>query len=375
MSFIALLEAVSEKEERRLQEGRPAGSLQHSPLPDNSANCPSISSFSEPFFEHPRASVFQQRLKDAQACHVQRGFTKQHISEPESHAVCQAQPIEHYVNESRPTHLQHDPPHKENSRTCTNTGVTDQGLKEQKSVPNIHQECPIELTSLEEREDHDANPHSPVKYSLSLTENLPDSLEMLAEEERMRRIQAEKARAQADKSMAIEAKAQKAKERARDLQERQRAESEQQRRELELRMEVAAGRREEDLKLRRIRGEERRLRLADAQAEKDRIARLHGYRRERLQAQLDAKQERLDLFLALNDQFRDQRRQSALKGCMAPRLKSFVDLLPGPGHYDANPSTIATAPAPKIGGSRSTSAFEKLAIVAHANPPPGAYFT
>lgn len=240
-------------------------------------------------------------------------------------------------------------------------------------MPNIHQESTFQLTSPEVGGNHDTNPHSPVKYSLSDTH--PDSLEILAEEERMRRIQAEKLRAQADKSMALEAKVQKTKERARELQERKRVESEQKLLELELRMEVATGRREEDLKLRRIRGEERRLRLADAQAEKDRIARLDGYRRERLQAQLHAKQERLDLFLALNDQFRDQRKQSAGKGCMAHRLKSVMDLLPGPGHYDAHPNAIAAVAAPKISGSRSTSVFEKLARITHANPPPGAYFT
>lgn len=355
MSFIALLDSVSEKEVRRLQGG-PAVSLQCI-----TQSRPSISEPSLP--QVSNVSVFQQRFKDAQACHVQISFTGKHTSEPDSQAACQAQPLERPVNENGPTPSQCDLSHGENSQTCRNTP----GIAEQ--VPNEPQ--PRSITQ-QDGTVQDTDPHSPVKYASSHAEELPDSLEILAEEERMRRIHADKARAQAEKSMVLQAKAQKAKERAQDLHERKRAENEQRLSELDLRMEVATGRREEDLKLRRIRGEERQLRLADARAEKDRIARLDGYRRERLQTQIDAKQERLELFLAVTDEFRDQRKRN--RGT-APRLKSFVDALPGPGQYDARASTIATAAAPKISASRSASVLEKLAGVIYGSPPPSSYFS
>eukprot|EP00930_Biecheleria_cincta_P080253 TRINITY_DN6840_c0_g1_i1.p1 TRINITY_DN6840_c0_g1~~TRINITY_DN6840_c0_g1_i1.p1 ORF type:complete len:399 (+),score=89.14 TRINITY_DN6840_c0_g1_i1:100-1296(+) len=397
MSFIALLESVSEREVRRLEGGTAAVSLQQHTESRPSISEPCLWQQQQQQQQQP-ASVIQQRFEDARACHVQSSFTGKHASEPESQASCQAQPLEHSVNENRPTHSQCASSHEENSRTCTNTGIIEPRIKEPGEAhapvgaartqpqtpvcsdgdchgPHGSNKTPPQPKNQQDSTDRSTTLalHGDQEYSASHTENHPDSLEILAEEERMRRIHAEKARAQAERSMALQAKAQKTKERAQDLQERKRAENEQKLLELELRMEVATGRREEDLKLRRIRAEERRLRLADAQAEKNRIARLDGYRRERLQAQIDAKQERLELFLALTDEFRDQRKQKTCMGT-APRLNFIVDALPGPGQYDAPPSTIATARAPKISTSRSTSVFEKFAGVTHANPPPGACF-
>merc|ERR1719401_3338888 len=140
-------------------------------------------------------------------------------------------------------------------------------------------------------------------------------------------------------------------------------------------LEVQA-RREEDAKLRQVRSEEQHLHLMDVRESKNRIDRVEGYRRDELRGQVEGNIERIETLLALKDQLLDQRKarntkQAATKGSRGLNLRK--DCLPGPGQYEAPPSSLQEMPVMKIGTAKVPGMVDDAIKGTAANPAPGTY--
>mmetsp|Transcript_76384 Transcript_76384/g.151082 ORF Transcript_76384/g.151082 Transcript_76384/m.151082 type:complete len:540 (-) Transcript_76384:89-1708(-) len=207
-------------------------------------------------------------------------------------------------------------------------------------------------------------------------QQLAHARQMLAEEERMERFQLEKAQLSSDKSAIFRAKVETIKVQNQQRAFEARIEGEAKLQEIEARIDQVQARRNEDLKKRQMQSEEQHLHIMDVREEKDRRDRLDGYRRGELKEQVDANVERIETLLALKEQLLDQRRgrntrAAASKNARGTNLKR--DALPGPGQYEAPPSTLQDLPGGKIGKAVVPGMVDDAIKGTAKNPAPGSY--
>jgi len=209
-------------------------------------------------------------------------------------------------------------------------------------------------------------------------QQLAHARQMVAEEERMERFQLERAQLSNDKSSIFRAKVETIKEQNRQRAIEARVEGESKLEEIQMRIDQVQARRDEDLKKRQMQSEEQHLHIMDVREEKSRRDRLDGYRRGELKEQVDANVERIETLLALKEQLLDQRRDrntraAASKNARGVNLKR--DALPGPGQYEAPPSTLQDLPGGKIGKAVVPGMVDEAIKGTAKNPAPGSYDT
>jgi len=209
-------------------------------------------------------------------------------------------------------------------------------------------------------------------------QQLAHARQMLAEEERMERFQLERAQLSSDKSALFRAKVETIKEQNQQRAVETRMEGEAKLQEIEMRINQVQARRDDDLKKRQMQSEEQHLHIMDVREEKSRRDRLDGYRRGELKDQVEANVERIETLLALKEQLLDQRRDrntraAASKNARGVNLKR--DALPGPGQYEAPPSTLQDLPGGKIGKAVVPGMVDDAIKGTAKNPAPGSYDT
>jgi hypothetical protein len=110
-------------------------------------------------------------------------------------------------------------------------------------------------------------------------------------------------------------------------------------------------RRDQEQNSRQIRSEEQHLHILDVRSQKDRIDRCDTYKRDKLKDEIDGNVERIETLLALKDQLLEQRKArtskaEATRGSRGLNLRR--DCLPGPGQYEAPPTTMGENPTMKM---------------------------
>mmetsp|Transcript_57764 Transcript_57764/g.162942 ORF Transcript_57764/g.162942 Transcript_57764/m.162942 type:complete len:546 (+) Transcript_57764:75-1712(+) len=205
---------------------------------------------------------------------------------------------------------------------------------------------------------------------------LAHARQLLAEEERMERFSDEKRQLSNEKSMAFQEKVDRMRDMNAQLQLERRLEGETRMAEMEARMAQVQASRDEENRLRQVRGEEQHLKIMDVRDTKNRIDRVDGYRREELREQIDGNVERITTLLAMKDSLLDQRKArnmkaEATRGSRGLNLRR--DCLPGPGQYEAPPSSVTENPCGKIGKSHIPGMVEDAVKGTRANPAPGQY--
>eukprot|EP00928_Gymnodinium_smaydae_P048691 TRINITY_DN3258_c0_g1_i1.p1 TRINITY_DN3258_c0_g1~~TRINITY_DN3258_c0_g1_i1.p1 ORF type:complete len:536 (-),score=123.82 TRINITY_DN3258_c0_g1_i1:55-1662(-) len=201
---------------------------------------------------------------------------------------------------------------------------------------------------------------------------------LLAEEERMERFRAEQAMLSSEKSAIWKSKVQRIQDNAQRLQDEKRAIGEQKLEELETKIAAVTERREAEQHNRIVRSEEQHLHLMDVRAQKDRIDRVEGYRKNELREQIDTNVERIETLLALKDQLLSQRKARTIKA-ESTRGSRGIDLQrhcgPGPGQYEAPPSCMFETPCMKVSQSKTghSEFIDSVTRRTADNPAPGAY--
>lgn len=202
--------------------------------------------------------------------------------------------------------------------------------------------------------------------------------QMLAEEERMERFQFDKAQESSDKSAIFRAKVETIKYQNQQRTIEERDEGEAKLKEIEMRIAQVQANRDKEQKNRQMRSEEQHLHIMDVREEKSRRDRLDGYRRGELKEQVDANVERIETLLALKEQLLDQRRDRNTRAAASQNARGVNlkrDALPGPGQYEAPPSTLQNLPGGKIGKAVVPGMVDEAIKGTAKNPAPGSYDT
>jgi len=118
------------------------------------------------------------------------------------------------------------------------------------------------------------------------------------------------------------------------------------------------------------------LHITDVRDNKERMDRVSEHRRQEMKGQNEAEVERIETLLALKDQLLEQRKArnvkaEASRGSRGLSLRK--DCLPGPGQYEAPPSTLHEMPVVKIGNAKVPGMVDEAIKGTAANPAPGAY--
>lgn len=201
--------------------------------------------------------------------------------------------------------------------------------------------------------------------------------EVLAEEERLQRFVDQKGQLSSDKSAVFKEKMGKMKEKNAQMVMERQLEGENRLQDIESRILQVSARREEEQRMRMVRSEEQHLHIMDVRDTKHRIERVDGYRRVELREQIDSNIERIETLLALKDQLLDQRKGRNLKAeatkC-SRGLNLRRDCIPGPGQYEAPPSSLDGCGI-KIGKAHVPGMLDEAVKATRDNPAPGSYDT
>lgn len=202
--------------------------------------------------------------------------------------------------------------------------------------------------------------------------------EVEAEKERLARFQEAKAQESSDKAQVFREKVDNMKLKTIQRIEMRREEGENKLREIGERIAQVDARREGEQQARMMLSEEQHLHILDVRENKSRIERVDSHRRVELKEQIESNVERIETLLALKDQLLDQRRArnvkaEATKGSRGLNLRR--DCLPGPGQYEAPPSTLTDVPGVKIALAKVPGMVDDAVRPTAKNPAPGTYDT
>lgn len=204
------------------------------------------------------------------------------------------------------------------------------------------------------------------------------SLGIVAEEERMEKFRADQAAINHSKAESFNQKMDSMKEFIHTRLETRKKEGEEKLLEIQARLQVVEEQRDKHLRDRQMRGEEQHLHLMDVREEKNRLDRVNGYRRNELQDELNSKKERIETLVALRDQLLSARKARTVKAEASKNSRGVSlrkDCAPGPGQYEAPPSSMTEVPSVKIAQSKvgHSEFIDQIVRATKANPAPGHY--
>lgn len=197
-----------------------------------------------------------------------------------------------------------------------------------------------------------------------------------AEKFRLERWAEEKVTMSAEKSAHWKARVEGMKQKQKDAIVKRREDGIVRLEQIEAKIGAVTMRRDQEQMNRQIRSEEQHLHLMDVRHQKDRIERCDNYKRDKLKDEIDGNIERIETLLALKDQLLEQRKArtskaEATRGSRGLNLRR--DCLPGPGQYEAPPTSLKENPVMKMALGNTPDFIDQTVKATRANPPPGSY--
>jgi len=199
---------------------------------------------------------------------------------------------------------------------------------------------------------------------------------MLAEEERLLRFRDAQGQEASDKAAVFKEKVEGIKRKAEQRQLDKRLDGEKKLQDLGRKIAEVDSNREREQQARMIRSEQQHLHIADVRDNKERMDRVGEHRRLEMREQGEAEVERIETLLALKDQLLEQRKARNLKAEASRNSRGLSlrrDCLPGPGQYEAPPSSLQEMPVVKIGNAKVPGMVDEAIKGTAANPAPGTY--